>query len=50
MAQIYSELRATVDHVAHNPSFYDAELDIRGDFREHAAELATLGKAAGASS
>jgi hypothetical protein len=42
VAQIYSELRATVDYVAANQSFFDADIDIYGDFRDLAAELELL--------
>ena len=42
MKEIYAELRPTVEHVADNQSFYDADLDIYGDFRDLAAQLATL--------
>lgn len=42
VTEIYSELRPTVEHVANNQAFYDADLDIYGDFRDLAAELATL--------
>ena len=42
VAELYVELRPTVEHVANHQSFYDADLDIYGDFREHAAELAAL--------
>ena len=40
--EIYAELRPTVEHVADNQSFYDADRDIYGDFRDLAAPLATL--------
>ena len=42
VAELYFELRATVEHVAGNQAFYDADIDIYGDFRSHAAELAGL--------
>lgn len=42
VAALYAELRATVDHVANNQAFFDANIDIYGDFREHAAELAAI--------
>jgi len=42
VAEIYPELRSTVEHVATNQAFYDADLDIYGDFRDLAAELAEL--------
>ncbi|HEY8973101.1 MAG TPA: hypothetical protein VIN75_02710 [Burkholderiaceae bacterium] len=42
VAEIYDDLRATVEHIANNQAFYDADVDIYGDFREHAAELAAL--------
>jgi hypothetical protein len=40
--EIYPALRATVDHVAANQAFYDADIDIYGDFRARAAEIKTL--------
>lgn len=42
VAQIYPELRATVEHVAANQAFFDAPVDIYGDFRDRAAELKAL--------
>ncbi len=42
VAQIHAELRATVDHVANSQAFFDADIDIYGDFRDHAAELKAL--------
>jgi hypothetical protein len=42
VADIWDELRGTVDHVANNQAFYDANLDIYGDFRDLAAELTAL--------
>ncbi len=48
VAEIYADVCETVTHVANNQAFFAADLDIYGDFREHAAELALLCKAAGA--
>ena len=42
VAEIYPQLCETVEHVASNQAFYDADVDIYGDFRDHAAELAAL--------
>lgn len=39
VAEIYPRLRATVQHVAANQAFFDADVDIYGDFRERAAEI-----------
>jgi len=48
VADLYPELRDTVEHVAGNQAFYGADIDIYGDFREHAAELAALCEGTGA--
>ena len=42
VAQIYPDLRTTVEHVAGNQAYFDAPLDIYGDFRDLAAELKAL--------
>lgn len=42
VAQIYSDLRSTVEHVAANQVFYEAPVDIYGDFCEHARQLKAL--------
>jgi hypothetical protein len=42
VARIYPELRATVEYVAANQAFFDADVDIYGDFRDQAAELKAL--------
>jgi hypothetical protein len=42
VAEIYLDLRATVDCVAANQAFFDADIGIYGDFRERAAELNLL--------
>ena len=42
VAELYAELRPTVEHVANHQAIYDADLDIYGDFRDLATELAAL--------
>ena len=42
VADIWPELRATVEHVAANQAFFDADIEIYGDFRDLAAEIAAL--------
>ena len=42
VAQIYAELRETIEHVASNQAFFDAPVEIYGDFREHADEIKAL--------
>ena len=42
VARIYPELQATIDHVATNQAFFDADVAIYGDFHEQAAELKAL--------
>ena len=49
VSQIYADLRDTVDHVANNQAFFDADVDIYGDFRDLAAELEALCEAPHAS-
>ena len=39
VSNIYADLRETVASVASNQTFFDADVDIYGDFRERAAEL-----------
>ena len=42
VSEIYDDLRETVDHVANNQSFFDADVEIYGDFRDFAAEIRAL--------
>jgi hypothetical protein len=42
VAQIYPELRETIAFVSANQAFFDAPVDIYGDFRVRAAEIQAL--------
>ena len=42
VAEIYAELRVTVEYVAANQEFFDADVDIYGDFRDRAADIKAL--------
>jgi len=42
VSEICADLRDTVDHVAGNQAFFDADVDIYGDFRDLATELKAL--------
>ena len=50
VAEIFDALREAVDHVANNQSFFDADVEIYGDFRDLAAEIKALCKSPGAQS
>jgi hypothetical protein len=42
VAEIYPALRATIEHVAANQAFFDADVGIYGGFRDCAAEIEAL--------
>ncbi|MEK8035082.1 hypothetical protein AACH06_30055 [Ideonella sp. DXS29W] len=42
VAQVYAALRPTVEHVAANQEYYDADPNIYGSFSDKAKELAVL--------